>query len=621
MPSTPRTLPAHFAATLARVGDRDVLEDNAGTVSLKTLLHGAASLATALEARGVRKGERIGLYADNGRHWLLVDLAAQLVGAVTVPRGTDTPPDEMAGFLNHAGATRAFVHNDAHGERLQEAVQATGAAPLRDVMSIAHGDSGASSVETLVRATTAESDFQTRARHVAEDDLVTIIYTSGTTGRPKGVSLRQSNFGHQVAVLPGLLDIGPKERFLSILPIWHIFERTVEYVALVSGCRLKFTTRRRLKEDMQSFQPTFFPSVPRIWESVYDGVQKALQSGSPAKRRVFRFAYSVAAARARSWDRARGHVLQTTARRGGAALAEPLVRGWHGLIAATLLPVDRLGHAVVFKKLRAVTGGKMRAAISGGGLMPAHVERFFRTIGIPMLVGYGLTETSPVLTLRREERNVLGTIGTVVPEVDLELRHPDTGTPVAQGDVGVVWTRGPQVMNGYYKDDELTSNVMDDAGWFNTGDLGLLTPAGDLCFRGRQKETIVLRGGENVDPGAVEEAILASPLVAQAIVVGQDQKQLAALVVPDIDVVARELNTIVEGGVEGLVDLPEVLERMRREVRVHTEHLKPFERVHRVAMLPELLTPEAGTLTQTLKPRRHVIVERFGDAIRAAYAS
>ena len=621
MPAIPRTIPAYFAQALARVGDRDVLEDRAGSVSLKTLLDGAAALAAALTARGVSKGDRVGLYADNGRNWLLVDLAAQLIGAVTVPRGTDTPPSEMATFLAHSGATRAFVHSTKHGQRLQDAVRASGAPALLDVFSMEPGDTDEAAVEQLVRSATECEEFATRAARVQEDDLVTIIYTSGTTGRPKGVSLRQSNFGHQVAVLPGLLGIGPEERFLSILPIWHIFERTVEYIALTNGCLLKFTDRRRLKEDMRGFRPTFFPSVPRIWESVYDGVHKALDSGSSVKRAMFRTAYRVAAARARWWDRARGHVLTTSRPSGSARLAEPLVRGWCGLGALALMPLDRLAHAVVFKKLRAVTGGKLRAAISGGGLMPAHVERFFRTIGIPMLVGYGLTETSPVLTLRREERNVLGTIGTVVPEVDLEIRDPESGVAQKPGDVGVVWTRGPQVMNGYYKDDGLTAEVLTEEGWFDTGDLGMLTHAGDLCFRGRQKETIVLRGGENVDPGAVEESILASPLIAQAIVVGQDQKQLAALVVPNAEMVARELNVIVEGGLNGLADLPDVVQRLRQEVQARTAHLKPFERVHRLAVLHEELTPEAGTLTQTLKPRRHVIVERLRDAIEAAYAT
>jgi long-chain acyl-CoA synthetase len=304
----------------------------------------------------------------------------------------------------------------------------------------------------------------------------------------------------------------------------------------------------------------------------------------------------------------------------GPALAADYVVRLLALVACGLAwPFERLGHLVVFRKVKRLTGARLRGAISGGGLMPAHIDRFFRRIGVPILVGYGLTETSPVVSVRREERNVLGTIGTLVPEVEVEIRHPETGARLSVGEVGLIFTRGPHVMQGYYLDEELTRRAIDPKGWFDTGDLGCLTEEGDLCFRGRHKETIVLRGGENVEPGRVEQALLSSPLIAQAIVVGQDQKVLAALLVADPQALARRLGVPEGTGLPALSARPDAHDVLKAEAIARTTGLKSFERVARVALLGEALDAENGCLTQTLKPRRHVIVERFAAKIEEAF--
>jgi len=251
--------------------------------------------------------------------------------------------------------------------------------------------------------------------------------------------------------------------------------------------------------------------------------------------------------------------------------------------------------------------------------MPPHIDRFFRTIGVPILVGYGLTETSPVLTVRRGERNVLGTIGTAIPEVDLVIRDPETGRDLPAGAIGAVWTRGPQVMQGYYKEPALTREVVDEAGWFNTGDLGFLTEYGDLCFRGRAKETIVLSGGENIEPSHVESVLLASSLVSQVFVVGQDRKGLAALVLPESATVARALGLSGVPPHEALAVREDVKGLLREEAARRTSSLLPFERVTRVAILPAPLDAASGCLTQTLKLRRYVVEQRYADLIDSVY--
>ncbi|MDA1194433.1 MAG: AMP-binding protein [Planctomycetota bacterium] len=615
-----RTLPALFLEAARRRGSQVALQDAAGTVTLNELIADAGRAAAGLLAHGVQKGDRIGFYADNSRRWILTDLAIQLAGGVSVPRGTDTPPDEYAEILAHAGVGLVLVDHARHAAAL-EAVRA--AAPDMGAIICIHPEQApGKTLDDLLEAGRDGPGFEALAAHVGERDLATIIYTSGTTGRPKGVMLDQSNFGHQAAVCPDVFAVGrtKDDAFLSVLPPWHIFERTVEYIAICGGARVVYTSRRHFKDDLAKYEPTFVPSVPRIWETIYDGIQKALDSGSPLRRAAFRTAYACASIRTRAWDRARGWVLRHREPRGVSVLGDLAVRAGALVAAGVTLPFDFLGRAIVFRKLKTLVGRRLRGAISGGGLMPAHIDRFFRTIELPILIGYGLTETSPVCTLRRIERNVLGTIGTAVPEVEMLVRSPETGEPLPPGQVGVICTRGPHVMQGYYRDEELTQRVLGADGWFDTGDLGLLTEAGDLCFRGRLKETIVLKGGENVEPSRVEEALVASPLIEQAIVVGQDRKGLAALVLPDRAQVCPRFDLPRTTEYAVLAAHEGVRELLRKECMARTRALKGFEQVRAIAVLDEPLSAENGLLTQTLKPRRHVIVERYQDRIEEAYA-
>jgi long-chain acyl-CoA synthetase len=619
-PAPPTTVPGWFLAARERFGDRPILEDREGTVGLARVLADATAIAAALERRGLSRGDRVAFWADNSRRWIVVDLAIQLAGAIDVPRGTDTPDDEAAELFAHAEVSFAFAHDArtaARLERLRPRIPG-----LREVFPLDPAGAAGTTSDALVAEHAAGPSLEARVAALSGDDVATIIYTSGTTGRPKGVVLTHSNFSHQVEVIPKVLGIGPDDVFLSFLPPWHIFERTVEYVCLTQGARLVYTDLRHLKPDLVARAPTFVPSVPRVWEVVHDAVRKTVSEGGPLRRALFAAAYEVGDRRARAVDLARGHALLERRPRGPAALAHAARRAAAGLLAFLLWFPDAALRALVFSRIRRVTGGRLRGAVVGGGLMPAHVDRFFRAVGVGVLVGYGLTETSPVLTVRRERRNVIGTIGTAIPGVELEVRDRETGRPLPAGETGVVFTRGPQVMRGYHKDSDLTARVLSPDGWFDTGDLGALTEEGDLCFRGRQKETIVLAGGENVEPAHVEERILPSPLVDQAIVVGQDRKTLAALVVPKEEEVRRRLRLPETDRAAGWPSRPEVVDLLRDEVARRTgagSGLRPFEVVPRVVLLPEPMTPENGLLTATRKPRRHVLVERFAAEIDGVY--
>lgn len=620
MPAPIRTLPAVLLEAATRHGAMPVLEDRAGTVTLNDLMADAARAAEGLRKLGVERGDKIGFYADNSRRWILTDLAIQLAGAVSVPRGTDTPAEEYAEILVHSGAGLVFADKARHVERL-EAVRDQVPA-MGEILRIQSEEAEGRGLDDLIADGQGGPVFATLAEAIQPDDLATIIYTSGTTGRPKGVMLTQANFAHQAWCCPGVFDLGRSEEdaFLSVLPPWHIFERSVEYIAIAGGARVIYTNRRRFKEDLARCHPTFVPSVPRIWETVYSGIQKTLDHGSPVKRTVFKVAYRFARIRTSMWDRARGWVLRDHEPKGPGLLVEGVKRLGALAIATVTYPFDALGKKVVFGKLKQLVGTRLRGAISGGGLMPAHIDVFFRTVELPILIGYGLTETSPVCTVRRVERNVLGTIGRVVPEVEIQIRHPETRAERPVGEIGVICTRGPHVMRGYYQDQELTDRVLDEDGWFDTGDLGWITEAGDLCFHGRLKETIVLKGGENVEPSNVEGSILPSRYIEQCIVVGQDRKVLAALVLPDRAEVCPKLGLPEDTPYEDLAKNAQLQALIRDECRTRTRHLKGFEKITRVALMHEPLDAENGLLTQTLKPRRHVIVEHFAEAIEEAYA-
>lgn len=617
MSDTPRTVPAHLEIARQGAGQGAAQEDTQGTVSLEDMLARAAAGAEGLRRIGVGPGQRVGLIADNSRDWIVSDIAIQLARAASVPRGTDTPIEEIAFLLEHAEAGVVLVHDASVARALEDIRDRV--PTMGEILTIDGRDAPGRTLDDLVELGKDGPGFAEQAAAVEPDDVATIIYTSGTTGRPKGVVLTQSNFGHQVAVLPSLVHMTSDEVFLSILPPWHSFERTIEYAAFVAGSKICYTDRRRFKGDLLVYRPTFMASVPRLWETVYQGVIRAVERGGGLKKGMFEGAYAIASAHRWGRDRLRGHSLRVRKPRGPGVVGNLVMRGLGGLVAAATWPLERLASKVVFGKVRAATGGRMRGAVSGGGLMPPHIEKFFCTIGLPIIVGYGLTETSPVVSVRREERNVLGTIGTAVPEVEIEIRDLNTGAKLEVGEPGLVFTRGPNVMRGYHHDEALTREVIDENGWFNTGDLGFLTEEGDLCFRGRAKETIVLAGGENIEPSRVESALLSSPYVEQVVVVGQDRKTLAALLLPAPAEVAKALRISGIPAYEELVENDEVKRLLHEEVVRTTAGLAPFERVTRFAVLPKALDVADGTLTQTLKLKRHVIHERYEALIREAY--
>ncbi len=500
--------------------------------------------AAGLRALGVGPGDRVGLVADCGPWWIVGDLAILAAGGADVPRGSDSTSVELGMILSHSGAKGCLTVGEEATRRVLAAPGAREALRFFVRLDARRGETppGVTSGEELLDRPPADP-----ASLPARDagSLASVIYTSGTTGRPKGVTLLDGNFLHQLRALPLPFDFRSEDVFLVMLPPWHCFERIVEYVGLYVGGSLAYSAPRQLKEHIPAVRPTWMATVPRVWEMVL-----ALSGHDRLARR--------------DPDRAR-------------------------------------------KALRAALGGHLRCGVSGGGSVSDVVDRTYNEAGIRFLVGYGLTETSPVVTVRLPESNRVGTIGRTVADTEVRIVDRATGAPVPPGEPGVIRVRGQQVMHGYWKDPEATARALDADGWFDTGDIGSLTPEGDLVFRGRAKDTIVLRGGEKVEPQPLEERLMQSPLVEQAVVVGSDQKVLGALLVPRREALAdREA-------------LPDLLKAECARLLTEEAGFMAHERVNRIEILEEPFTPENGLLTGTLKIRRAAVLERYADRVKALF--
>ena len=463
-----------------------------------------------------------------------------------------------------------------------------------------------------------DTRFSEISKTALPDDLTTIIYTSGTTSNPKGVMLTNSNFMHNVINAPIAITINKDDNFLSVLPSWHVYERIVEYCALRVGASTAYSKpfKQVLLPDLKDEKPTVMCSVPRIWESLYKGIIDNVKKGSSLQKTIFNWAINLGEEYKKAegilngtwplFDRP-GYTPEelTQARRTVKRL------GWR----------YRLADKIVFKKIRKLTGGRFRFTISGGGALNETTDKFFNTIGLIITEGYGLTETSPILAGRTKKDNIMFTVGPPIPEVEIKIVDKDNhNKELPNGELGIVLVKGPMVMKGYYKNEEKTGEVIQD-GWLNTGDLGKKTYNGKyLKLMGRIKDTIVLRGGENVEPLPLEDRLKESEYINMVIVVGQDKSRLGALIVPDFETlkVYTEKENIKYKNIDELINHPKVVSLYQKEQKrlISKEHgFNPYETVMGIALLPHEFTMEAGEMTETLKMKRFEIHKKYEKEI------
>jgi long-chain acyl-CoA synthetase len=554
--------------------------------------------------------------------WMQADHALLCIGAADVPRGSDSTAAEIEYILNHAECAISLAENQTQMEKILSVKKGLPKLKTMIIMDPEFSKSSArkDGVAILTFQEVEEKGRQHLAKHpdcveeaVAQgkpEELVTLIYTSGTTGEPKGVMLNNRNYMHQIRSPHTPLDIRRGDIFMSVLPVWHSYERAIEYVAIFGGCSIAYSKliSQVLVEDMGKVRPMIFPSVPRIWEAIKRGILRNIDAEGGLKKALAYFFISVGSAQAKMKTLFLGLTPQYRRRSrflDALAAVVPL---------ALLTPLALLGQALVFSKIKHRLGGQFRFGVSGAGALPQHVDEFFAAAGVLLLEGYGLTESAPIVSVRDCRRPVPGTIGPALPEVEVKVLD-ERGKQLPPGEKGVLFVRGPNVMMGYYKKPELTAQAIDADGWLNTGDLAMLTHKGEIKIMGRVKETIVLLGGENVEPGPIEDVICESDYVEQVMVVGQDQKFLAALVVPNMDNLqkyAQEVG-ISFTGPENLIEAEGAVNLIMDEINTRISPKRGFKLFERVNKVKLLVRPfERGKeITHTLKLKRDVISELY----------
>jgi long-chain acyl-CoA synthetase len=589
------------------------------------------TLASGFQAYGIKRNDHVGIMSDNRFEWIISDLSLLCLGAADVPRGSDSTAEEMAYILNHADCTATLAENKQQAEKILSKKSALPAlktiilfdAQGKDALQEKNPDINFLTYEEVYRrGETALAEDPTRIDREIEmgdtDDLATIIYTSGTTGEPKGVMLHHRSFLFQLEALPNHLEVHPGEIFISILPVWHSYERAVEYYILDRAASIAYSKPmgKILFEDIGKVRPHWMASVPRIWEGVRSTVYRTVNAEPGIKKTLFHFFVGVGELHGLLSDMVMDRMPQFIKR-------SRILDFTLAVIPWILItPFKVLGDILVFKNIKEKLGGRFIAGVSGGGALPPYIDRFFRAAGILLLEGYGITEAGPILSVRMQKHPVMGTIGPLLPGVEYRVVGED-GAVLPPNHKGVLYIKSPQVMLGYYKKPDITAQVLQD-GWLNTGDLAIFTHRGECKIVGRAKETIVLLGGENIEPTPIEEMLEQSEYIDQVMVVGQDQKFLGALIVPNMEKLETFAN---EHGIsyvakEELLDNPEVQDKIHDEIQqlVNPKNgFKMFERIYRFKLLPEHFQ-EGRELTHTLKIRRNVVNELYKKEIESLFA-
>jgi long-chain acyl-CoA synthetase len=555
-----------------------------------------AALAKGLIAAGIEVGDRVGLMSRTRYEWTLADYAIWAAGAVSVPIYETSSAEQVEWMLDDSGARALIMETPDHEEATAEVL---GRLPVVERTWLIEGGTAATvakPLDALAAEGAAVSDAQLEQRRKARSagDLATIIYTSGTTGRPKGCQLTHGNLladvRNVVAAIPEIFDI-PGRSALLFLPLAHSYARIIQIGCLESATVLGHTPDvAKLLDDLGSFAPAFILAVPRVFEKVYNGAELQA-SASKLKAPIFRAATKTAIA----WSAALGNEGQP-----GPARPSLRLRAAHGLF-------DRL----VYSKLRAATGGRVRYAVSGGGALGERLGHFFRGTGITILEGYGLTETSAAATVNRPSRNKIGTVGLPLPGVTVRI-----------ADDGEILIKGPNVFAGYLHNDAATAETLHD-GWLLTGDIGELDDEGYLRVTGRKKELIVTAGGKNVAPAVLEDRLRAHPLISQCMVVGDGKPYIACLVTLDeeaLDAWKARRPKLAHATTAELIDDPELTAEIQRAVDDANKAVSRAESIRRFRVLPVDFTEEGGYLTPSLKLKRGIVAKDFASEIDAIYS-
>ncbi len=563
------------------------------SISSDEMIERARNIALGLYSLGVRHGERVALLSQNCPEWTLADAGALFAGAVDVPIYTTQTPSQVCYILKDSGARVLFIQDRAALNRVRDAI--SGCSELEHI--IFFEDEEIKEQRELVlneveaRGARLMTDepllINELERSAGPDDLATIIYTSGTTGEPKGVMLTHSNLVSNLIDSSGHLSFGEQDIALSVLPLSHVLERLAMYMYIHHGMSVYYAeSLEKVGENLREVRPTVFVGVPRLFEKIYQRIKERAAAEGRMKAMILAWAVSTG----------KLHARQVLSRQ---------------KIPRLLAFKYKLAQRLVFNKWRAGLGGRVRLFVSGGAALSEEIGYIFEGAGLPILQGYGLTETSPVITAATLEDNRIGTVGQPIRNVEVRIA-PD----------GEIETRGPNVMRGYYNKPAETRAVFTDDGWFKTGDIGTLDADGFLRITDRKKELFKTSGGKYIAPQPIEQLIKGSRFVNQVVLVGNERKFPAALIVPDWEQLQSyaALKGLEARTHADFVKHPRILDLFERQVDALTKDLAQFEKVKRIALLERELTIEGGELTPTLKVKRRVVDEKYRDVIDRMYA-
>lgn len=587
------------------------------TITYKKLYDKINALAKAFDMHDI-SSKHVAIFSENRIEWFISDMALLALGCVDVPRGNDSTSGELHYIIEHSGVSAILVENKLMYEKVKKfhtkislilVLDSSMHEPSKRIYAfdkfIQIGESELKNDDTFIYK---------KALKLKKESIATIIYTSGTTGKPKGVVLTHGNILHNVEVLPQLVDLKSGEKFLSMLPIWHIYERTISYVTAITGCFTAITNKRDLKADFSEEKPDVFISVPAIWVNIYNTVMKSIDKKSFFARKLVYFLInrSIAYTRSVRYENNMIYLLGNETRKDHIKEYRSMLLDWI---------FYNLAKKIVYKKLIDLTGGRMRLTISGGGALPMYIEDFLESAGITLIVGWGITETSPVVSLRKSKKNYRGTCGAPVPYVEIEVRDKN-GDICEDGKMGVCFIKGPNVFKEYYKDLELTKKAKVNE-FFDSGDLGTYTKQGEIVLTGRAKETIVLLTGENVEPQPIENKILESSYISQVMLVGQDKPSIGAIIVLNEENIKYYFDKHhIHYENKELSKMPEVNKLIRHEIDYLINHktgFRPYENISKTILTDKEFSIENEMLTQSLKMKRINIMETYKGDIEKMY--
>ena len=593
-------------------------------ITYRTMYQTGLDFGAGLLDLGLKRTEPIGLISDNCPEWQQADIGVISIGAVDVPRGCDATLIDLEQILAITECKFCIAQNNSQVKKimsLKEKLPAlkTIIALEDDIKDEVRDACKSGEVELYTFTQLVNSGKKWRVEHKDEieaevekgtgEDLATIIFTSGTTGTPKGVMLTHKNFLAQLDEIPERIYINPGDRALSVLPVWHVFEREVEYVILIQGGSICYSKPigSILLADFKKLNPHLLPAVPRVFEAVYDGVTKKMRKTGGLVLKLFNFFVGVA--------KIHKAMQRKMFNQNPCFTAYRPVLWWILFILpwSLMWPLYWLGDLLIFRKIKVMLGSNFRVGIAGGGAYPKNIDEFFWAIGVEIVEGYGLTETAPIVAVRPIAAPIYRTIGSPIRGVQARIVDMD-GYVLERGQQGILQIKGPTVMKGYYKRPDLTEKVMTVDGWLDTGDLAVFTIHNELQIKGRIKDTIVLRGGENLEPLPIEMKLSESRFIKQAVVLGQDKRYLAALILVDEDEIknyaaengiqydtyenllaSNEIQTLYEGEIANLISSKNGFKMFER-INKFTLITKPFEVGVELSAKQEIMRYKINTL-------------------------